>query len=96
MQNQDKKFGVIRSWHENRGFGIVRVGGPESLEKYFLHVSQIRSGTAMPEAGMTVRFKIGSKPVKEGQLPQAIDADIDVKSIQPFPAAVDSSNGGVA
>jgi cold shock CspA family protein len=92
MQNHDKKVGVIRSWHENRGFGIVRIGGPESLEKYFLHVSQIRSGTAMPETGMTVRFNISSKPVKDGQLPQAIDADIEVPSIQPSSALPD---GGV-
>ena len=74
----ERKSGIIRSWHEKRGFGIVRVGPPSSLEKYFLHVSSIRTGTATPETGWAVEFEIGSKPVPAGQLPQAICADIIV------------------
>jgi cold shock CspA family protein len=77
MQEQSRKTGVIRSWTEARGFGIVRVGGPESLERYFLHVSNIRSGTAIPKPGMGVEFELSDKPAEEGKLRQAIRADID-------------------
>lgn len=83
MQDQEKKVGVIRSWHESRGFGIVRVGPPTSLEKYFLHVSQILSGTAIPLPGMAVRFHVCTTLPKPGQLPQATEADIDVNSVSP-------------
>jgi cold shock CspA family protein len=72
----ERKSGIIRSWHQKRGFGIVRVGPESSLEKYFLHVSNIRTGTATPEIGWAVEFEVGTKPVPEGQLPQAIRADI--------------------
>jgi cold shock CspA family protein len=75
-----RKSGVIRSWHEQRGFGIVRVGAATSLERYFLHITAIRSGTATPEAGMVVEFEVSDKPAKEGQLRQAVRADILVPS----------------
>jgi cold shock CspA family protein len=81
MQTQEKKVGVIRSWNEPRGFGIVRIGPPSSLEKYFLHVSQIRTGTGSPVAGMTVYFEVSSKPVREGDLPAAVNADVDVADV---------------
>jgi cold shock CspA family protein len=81
MQDHEKKIGVLRSWNEERGFGIIRVGPPSSLEKYFLHVSQIRTGTATPSAGMTVHFDVSDKAVEPGRLRQAIDADIDVASV---------------
>jgi cold shock CspA family protein len=71
-----RKSGVIRSWHEQRGFGIVRVGPATSLERYFLHVTAIQSGTATPEVGMVVEFDVSDKPAKEGQLRQAVRADI--------------------
>jgi cold shock CspA family protein len=74
----ERKSGIIRSWQEKRGFGIIRVGPPSSLEKYFLHVSNIRTGTATPEIGWAVEFEMGSKPVPDGQLPQAVRADIVV------------------
>jgi cold shock CspA family protein len=80
MQEQKEKIGIIRSWTESRGFGIIRIGGPESLEKYFLHISQIRSGTGLPKPGMIVRFEIGDLPVKEGQLPPAVRAHIEVST----------------
>jgi len=89
--NGDEKVGVINNWNDPRGFGIVRVGDRCSLERYFLHISRIKSGTAMPTAGMTVRFKVSPKAPAEGQLPAAIEAHIDVNSIDTF-----STNGGVA
>ena len=74
--DQNKKVGVLRSWNEARGFGIIKVGPASSLERYFLHVSKIVSGTASPAPGMTVHFKVSETPPKEGQLQQAIDADV--------------------
>jgi len=71
----DRKTGVVQNWGK-RGFGILRVGPESSLERYFLHVSKIRSGTATPIAGMVVEFEVSGKPVQEGRLPMAIRADI--------------------
>jgi cold shock CspA family protein len=96
MEIHQKKAGVIRSWNEPRGFGIVRVGPASSLEKYFLHVSQIRSGTASPLPGMAVSFIVGTGPVKPGQLQQALDADIDVHSIEASTVQIGADNGGAA
>jgi cold shock CspA family protein len=84
-----RKQGIIRSWNEARGFGVIRVGDETSLEKYFLHVSGIRSGTAIPKAGSCVEFEVSTREVSEGQLRQAIRADIDIVQ-----ASSDSSNGG--
>jgi len=81
-QNKARKTGIIRSWHEQRGFGVVRVGPPTSLEKYFLHCSDIRKGIATPLVGMILTFEISDKPVEEGRLPRAIRADIDLESIK--------------
>ena len=76
-----RKIGVIRSWHEARGFGVIRVGNQSSLERYWLHVSKIRSGTACPVAGMEVEFDISpTPPKKDGDLSAAINADINVES----------------
>jgi len=88
--NGEEKIGVINNWNDPRGFGIVRVGDRCSLERYFLHVSRIKSGTAMPMAGMTVRFRVSPNVPAEGQLPAALDAHIDVDSVDPAP-----SQGGV-
>jgi cold shock CspA family protein len=87
--SQKNKVGVVVSWNAQRAFGLIRVGDPSSLERYFLHVSKIRSGTATPKPGMRVSFEVSPKPVKEGQLLQAMNADIDVHSIQPL-----SNDGG--
>jgi cold shock CspA family protein len=87
--SQEIKVGVVSSWNGQKAFGVIRVGPPSSLERYFLHVSKIRSGTATPEPGMRVSFEVSPKPVSEGQLSQAMRADIDVTSIQP------SNDGGV-
>jgi hypothetical protein len=71
----DRKIGVVQI-ASKRGFSILRVGPESSLERYFLHVSKIRSGTATPAVGMTVIFDVSDKPVQEGQLPQAVRADV--------------------
>jgi cold shock CspA family protein len=74
-----RKQGEIISWWQDRGFGILQVGGPDSLEKYFLHTKFIRSGTARPTVGQTVHFEISPEPPrKENQLPAAIRVDIVV------------------
>lgn len=83
MQVQQEKTGTLRSWNEGRGYGFIRVG---PLEKYFLHVSQIRSGTETPVAGMTVHFDVSPTPRAPGRDPQAIDAHIDMTST---PASTD-------
>jgi hypothetical protein len=92
----DRKTGIIINWG-SRGFGIVRVGLESSLERYFLHVSKIRSGTATPVAGMEVVFSVSDKTVQEGQLPMAIKADIIVpdESIDLEPTDA-SEKGGCA
>lgn len=89
--NDEKKVGVLHHWNDARGFGIVRVGDRSSLERYFLHVSKIKSGTATPERGMVVRFRVSTKPPAEGQLPQAVDADIEIDSAQES----DGNGGGL-
>ena len=75
----ERKQGIVRTWNEKRGFGIVRVGPESSLEKYFLHVSNIRSGTGSPEPGLEIFFEVSSEaPKRDGELPKAIKADIIV------------------
>jgi cold shock CspA family protein len=70
-----RKTGILRSWHPQRAFGIIKVGPESSLERYFLHVNAIRTGTATPSVGMSVEFEPG--PIrKEGDLPPALKADI--------------------
>jgi cold shock CspA family protein len=78
----NRKVGILRSWNEAKAFGIIRVGGPESLERYFLHISGIRSGTGMPRAGMTVEFEVSDRPAEDGQLARAVRADINATPIQ--------------
>jgi hypothetical protein len=80
MSNQERKKGVLILWKKDRGFGIIQVGGPASLEKYFLHTKFIRSGTACPEIGQTVYFEISPEPPrKENELSAAIRVDIVVE-----------------
>jgi cold shock CspA family protein len=75
----ERKQGIIRSWNENRGYGIIRVGPQASLERYFLHVSHIRSGTASPKPGFEVFFTASDAPLKrQSDLPQALAADVIV------------------
>jgi cold shock CspA family protein len=80
---KERKVGLLRSWNEARGFGIVRVGPPSSLERYFLHISRIRTGTATPAVNAIVHFDVSTKLVEDGKLQQAINADItDVQTAQ--------------
>jgi hypothetical protein len=97
----DRKIGVVQV-ESKRGFCIIRVGPESSLERYFLHVSKIRSGTATPAAGMTVIFDVGDRPVQEGQLPEAIRADVIVLEpepentatpVDPSPVTIDGKGG---
>jgi hypothetical protein len=90
----DRKIGVVQI-SSQRGFSILRVGPESSLERYYLHVSKIRSGTALPLKGMTVIFDVLDKPVKEGQLPQAIRADVILPDNElPEDTPSSETNGG--
>jgi cold shock CspA family protein len=75
----NRKQGVVRSWNEQKGWGVIRVGPASSLDRYFFHVSAIRSGTATPSTGMEAYFDADDAAVvPEGQLPKAIRVDIIV------------------
>lgn len=96
----ERKTGVVQVWSK-RGFAILRVGPESSLERYFLHVSKIRSGTATPALGMIVEFEVSDKPVQEGQLPMAIRADVilpetekPVTDVTAIPVKEDDGKGG--
>ena len=91
-----RKTGVLRSWHPQRAFGIIKVGPESSLERYFLHFRAIRSGTATPVPGMSVEFEPGPTR-KEGDLPQALRADIiiPVEESPATDATTDSKDGGL-
>jgi hypothetical protein len=90
----DRKIGVVQI-SSQRGFSILRVGPESSLERYYLHVSKIRSGTALPLKGMTVIFDVLDKPVKEGQLPQAVRADVILPDNElPKDTSSSERNGG--
>jgi cold shock CspA family protein len=79
MSNQMRKQGVITLWKQDRNFGIIQVGGPDSLEKYFMHIRFVRSGTARPVVGQTVHFEVSPEaPRKEGELVAAIRIDVVV------------------
>jgi hypothetical protein len=76
----ERKVGTVFIARPERGFYLVRVGPPSSLEKYFLHTKFIRSGTATPAVGMSVEFEPG--PIRrEGELPQAFHADVTLDAI---------------
>ena len=60
----ERKQGIVRTRNEKRGFGIVRVRPESSFEKYFLHVNNIRSGTASPENGskkVSLKLAVGCR-----------------------------------
>lgn len=68
-----KSFGVLRTWVAARGFGFISVVDEKgALTKYFLHRSKVISGT--PAVGAGVRFEVS--PVREGELPSAVAAEI--------------------
>jgi cold shock CspA family protein len=75
----NRKQGLVRSWNEQKGWGVLCVGPTSSLDRYFFHVSAIRSGTATPVVGMEAYFDTDDAAlVREGQLPKATRVDIIV------------------
>lgn len=83
----ERKVGTVFIARPERGFYLVRVGPPSSLEKYFLHTKFIRSGTATPVVGQTVEFEVG--PVRRpGELPQCFHADVILDDVAGTAAAL--------
>jgi len=66
------KTGILRSWNVARGFGFVeRPTAVLPLERYFLHLSEIKCGPNPPLVGSLVRFE--TAPARKlGQLPLAV------------------------
>jgi cold shock CspA family protein len=62
--------GILTAWNE-RGFGFVMT---EDREQFFLHVSKIINGPAIPVKGMTVEFE--AIPPTHGTLREAVNACI--------------------
>jgi hypothetical protein len=69
----ERKVGTIVHGKPQSGWWFLRVGPETSLEVYFLHASNIRSGNSC-EIGMFVEFEVS--PVIRGKKPLAINADI--------------------
>ena len=67
--NSNRHRGRLRQWQANRGFGFIYSKG----ERYFLHVSQIVSGT--PELGRICVFDIGTPPTPADRVP-ALNVEI--------------------
>jgi hypothetical protein len=72
-QTSERKRGVVVHGRPEAGWWFVRVGEPGSLEVYFLHVSNIRSGSACV-IGSVIEFEVG--PLSRGTKPLAVNADI--------------------
>lgn len=62
--------GILTAWFE-RGFGFIMT---EDRQQFFLHISKISSGPAIPIRGMTVEFD-AIAPTR-GNLPEAINARV--------------------
>jgi hypothetical protein len=67
----NQKYGLLRSWHEDRGFGIIWVS---RTERYLLHITRVLEPD-IPVAGCGVYFD-PALPFKAGGLPLAINARI--------------------
>ncbi|MGA2422298.1 MAG: hypothetical protein ABSG69_19650 [Candidatus Acidiferrum sp.] len=74
--NNEKKIGVLRSWNERKGFGIIfEQTSVAPVQRYWLHVSNIAAGLAHPPIGAIVHFEIAPYPPKKlGYLPSALNA----------------------
>lgn len=86
----DSKFktGILRTWHNTRGFGFIEVpSNTFPIKQFFLHVSMILDGPCPPPVGSIVRFEPGP-PFKEGKLPTALKAWIVVLPEQATKAAL--------
>jgi hypothetical protein len=69
-----QNHGILRSWYEDRGFGVVQVPNSRT-QRYFLHASQIVEGPDCIKVGYEVSFDI-APPYKDGQLQQAVNAKV--------------------
>lgn len=76
--------GIVESWKDERGFGIVRI---TFKQRFFLHVSQWQHDEA-PFHGQSVSFETAD-PRPGGALPQAID-------VRPEPQIVAKATEGGA
>jgi len=71
-----RKKGVLKAWNEARGFGFISVTEGTRFLRFFLHTSQIRSGTQSPVIGQEIEFEVSDQLVEKGRQPQAIEADV--------------------
>lgn len=69
--------GTLTAWFE-RGFGFITT---EDRQQYFLHVSKIAEGPAIPIRGMSVEFE-AIAPTR-GRLAEAINARIAPVEVRP-------------
>jgi len=71
-----RRTGILRSWHCDSGWGIISTSFPQ-MERFFMHVSGIRTSPCEPKPGMRVQFEISSEPPrKPGGLPIVCNADL--------------------
>ena len=92
-----RKRGIIRSWYQNRHFGIIRVGATVNKEQYFVHESSfgvLPEGTVI-QPGIVVEFETGKAKI-EGDLPAALHVTIvpDDTPLPVNPAESATSEGG--
>jgi cold shock CspA family protein len=66
------KTGILRSWHSERGFGILSA---KRNEAYFLHTNNVLEGPEEPAIGSLVEFDVAPAD-NNGKFPQAIRAKI--------------------
>jgi hypothetical protein len=70
----ERKIGTVVHGVPEKGWWLVRVGPPQSLEVYFLHRKFIRVGNII-EIGMAVEFE-PAPPRNPGERPEAHDAKL--------------------
>jgi cold shock CspA family protein len=76
-RKQKQMTGILIVWFE-RGFGFITT---EDRQQYFLHVSKISEGPAIPVRGMSVEFE-AIAPTR-GKLPEAVNARIAPVEVRP-------------
>src|SRR6202521_3803221 len=81
----ERKSGVVE-FSSGKGWYLVRVGPPSSIEIYFLRQKFIRSGIAC-DIGYEVDFSAGPA-LNNGQRPTALNADVRPPT-PPMPTVVD-------
>ena len=69
----ERKIGIV-VYASQKGWWLIRVGPPQSLETYFMHRNFVRSGT-MCDVGMEVEFDAGPQRTAK-EKPQALNCDI--------------------